>query len=124
MISHRNVIANILQMYAYESRGRHAKRVESQVLLAPLPMSHIYALVVAAHVAIWRGDGFIVLPKYELESFLGAIQRFKVQQVLVVSDIAHCASLSLFTFVLIIPPRYHRSCSRFYARGISVRNTI
>ncbi|KAG8163000.1 hypothetical protein KVR01_007478 [Diaporthe batatas] len=87
MISHRNVIANILQMYAYESRGRQEKRVESQVLLAPLPMSHIYALVVAAHVAVWRGDGFIILPKYELESFLGAIQRFKVQQILVVPPI-------------------------------------
>lgn len=92
MISHRNVIANILQMFAYESSGRRAKRVESQVLLAPLPMSHIYALVVAAHVAVWRGDGFIVLPKYELESFLGAIERFKVQQILVVSYyLAHCA---------------------------------
>lgn len=85
MISHYNVIANIVQMYAYESIGRAKKGVDAQVLLAPLPMSHIYALVVASHAAVWRGDGYVVLPKYDFRWFLEAIQRFRVQQILVVS---------------------------------------
>lgn len=85
MISHYNVIANICQHTTYESVGRSAKGVNDQVLLAPLPMSHIYALIVAAHVAVWRGDEYIILPKYDLRWVLEAIQRFKVQQMLVVS---------------------------------------
>lgn len=85
MISHHNVIANILQHATYESVGRAAKGVVTQVLLAPLPLSHIYALIVAAHVAVWRGDEYVILPKYDLKWVLEAIQRFKVQQMLVVS---------------------------------------
>lgn len=85
MISHYNVIANICQHTTYESVGRSAKGVNDQVLLAPLPMSHIYALIVAAHVAVRRGDEYIILPKYDLRWVLEAIQRFKVQQMLVVS---------------------------------------
>ncbi|KAG8631292.1 hypothetical protein KVT40_000432 [Elsinoe batatas] len=87
MISHYNVIANILQHCTYDAFGRKQLGVETQNLLAPLPMSHIYALVVAAHTTTWRGDGFIVLPKYTLEHFLHAIQRFRIQQVLVVPPI-------------------------------------
>lgn len=87
MISHFNVISNILQHTTYESVGRDAEGVVTQVLLAPLPMSHIYALVVAAHVATWRGDGYVVLPKYDIETFLTSIQRFRVEQVLVVSEL-------------------------------------
>lgn len=86
-ISHYNVIANIVQQCTYESVGRRAKGVKTQVLLAPLPMSHIYALVVASHAAVWRGDGYVVLPKYDFHWFLEAIQRFKVEQILVVSNI-------------------------------------
>jgi len=84
MISHRNVIANILQYVSYESFGRAKKGVTTQNLAAPLPMSHIYALVMASHGTVWRGDGYIVLPKYDLKAFLSAIQRFKVAHVLVV----------------------------------------
>ncbi|KAF2151567.1 acetyl-CoA synthetase-like protein [Myriangium duriaei CBS 260.36] len=87
MISHRNVIANVIQHVAYESVGRKSKNVTTQNLLAPLPMSHIYALIVACHTSTWRGDGYIILPKYDFEHFLSAIQRFRVQQCLVVPPI-------------------------------------
>lgn len=85
MISHRNVISNILQYVAYESVGRAKNGVITQNLAAPLPLSHIYALVMASHGAVWRGDGYVILPKYSLKTFLDAIQTFKVAHVLVVS---------------------------------------
>lgn len=40
--------------------------------------------MVASHAAVWRGDGYVVLPKYEFRWFLEAIQRFKIGQILVV----------------------------------------
>lgn len=85
MVSHRNVISNVLQHVTYESVARKQKGVETQSQLGLLPFSHIYGLVVVAHTGTWRGDEIIVLPRFELETYLAAIQNFKIEQLLVVS---------------------------------------
>lgn len=85
MVSHRNVIANIMQTCAHESVGREQFGVKTQVGLGLLPFSHIYGLVFITHIAQYRGDEIIVLPKFQLESFLEVIQRFKIQQLFLVS---------------------------------------
>lgn len=41
-------------------------------------MNHIYALIVVAHLSVYRGDGVIILPKFEFESFLETIQKHKI----------------------------------------------
>lgn len=87
MISHRNVIANTMQLCIYENIARKKAGVETQVELGLLPFSHIYGLVVVAHSATWRGDEVIVLPKFELLDFLGAIERFKINHIPVVPPI-------------------------------------
>lgn len=48
-ISHRNVIANTLQLTVYDGIGRKAAGVDTQVALGLLPLSHIYGLVPVAH---------------------------------------------------------------------------
>jgi len=85
MISHVNVIANVLQYITYESVGRAKSKVDTQVCLGLLPFSHIYALVVIVHGGVFRGDGVIVLPKFELPMLLQAIQRFKIEHMCLVS---------------------------------------
>jgi acyl-CoA synthetase (AMP-forming)/AMP-acid ligase II len=87
MISHRNVIANIMQYRLHESVGRKKFGVETQVELGLLPFSHIYGLVVIAHAGTWRGDEVIVLPKFELSEYLKAIERFKINHLIVVPPI-------------------------------------
>ncbi|TEA20372.1 Acyl-CoA ligase AFT1-1 [Colletotrichum sidae] len=87
MISHRNVIANTLQFRTYESVARKALGIETQIGLGLLPFSHIYGLVVIAHCGTYRGDGIIVLPKFELKQFLDAVQRFKINCLPVVPPI-------------------------------------
>lgn len=47
-------------------------------VLGLLPMSHIYGLVVISHASIYRGDGVIVLPKFEFTATLQAIQDYKI----------------------------------------------
>ena len=47
-------------------------------------MSHIYGLVVVAHGHVYRGDGVIVLPKFEFATFLESIQRFKINSLYLV----------------------------------------
>lgn len=84
MISHRNIIANVVQYTTYETVGRGRKGVETQAVLGLMPMSHIYGLVTISHCAPFRGDGIIVLPRFNIETYLAAIQRFKIEQLIVV----------------------------------------
>lgn len=91
MISHRNVIANVLQVYAFEKPNRDSRQEPgskysvTEVVLGLLPQSHIYALVVVCHASTYRGDQVISLPKFEMGSYLNAIQRFKINQLFLVS---------------------------------------
>lgn len=90
MISHRNVIANTLQISAYEKPHRDSKKKAgdkydaTEVALGLLPQSHIYALVVICHATTYRGDQVINLPKFEIGQFLNAIQRFKINTLFLV----------------------------------------
>ncbi|CAK4031016.1 acyl- ligase easD-like [Lecanosticta acicola] len=84
MISHYNVIANTLQMNTYESTDRQELKKKfkddhyTENCLGLLPMSHIYGLIVISHVGPYRGDGVVVLPKYDFKWLLQAIQDHKI----------------------------------------------
>ena len=91
MISHRNVIANVLQISAFEKPDRDSRREAgskysvTEVALGLLPQSHIYSLVVICHATTYRGDQVINLPKFEIQTFLSSIQRFKINTLPLVS---------------------------------------
>jgi hypothetical protein len=87
MISHRNVIANIIQYVTHESKPRASRNIRTQVSMGLLPMSHIYALVVVTHGSTYRGDEVIVLPKFDLATFLGAIQRHGIEHMCLVPPV-------------------------------------
>ena len=93
MISHRNVMANVLQVMAFEKPSRDSRQepgskyTVTDVVLGLLPQSHIYALVVVCHATIYRGDQVINLPKFEMSSFLNAIQRFRINQLFLVGTL-------------------------------------
>jgi acyl-CoA synthetase (AMP-forming)/AMP-acid ligase II len=84
MISHKNVIANTLQLATHESptredfKKRNMLQSYTENCLGLLPMSHIYGLIVISHVGPYRGDGVIVLPKYDFKSLLQVIQDYKI----------------------------------------------
>lgn len=90
MIAHRNVIANTVQFVAYGQPNRDAIKKELGVTkytencLGLLPMSHIYGLIVICHVGPYRGDGVVVLPKYDFKMLLQAIQDFKIEMLYLV----------------------------------------
>lgn len=93
MISHRNVISNVLQIAAFEKPHRDSKQdpgskyPKTEVALGLLPQSHIYALVVICHATTYRGDQVINLPKFEIQQFLNSIQRFKINTLCLVPPI-------------------------------------
>ena len=90
MISHRNVITNIMQLKMFEKSVRDARTVKTEVALGLLPLSHIYGLIVIAQASTYRGDEVIILPKFELQSYLRAIEKFKIRTLFLVSILQIC----------------------------------
>ncbi|EHK17163.1 uncharacterized protein TRIVIDRAFT_195155 [Trichoderma virens Gv29-8] len=76
MISHKNIIANTLQMSTYESNYKSGK---PESLLAVLPMSHSYALIVTGHSGVYRGYNAVVLPGFDLVDVLEAVQKQSIE---------------------------------------------
>ena len=93
MISHRNVISNVLQISTFEHQHRASKKRPGdrypppEIVLGLLPQSHIYSLVVICHTATYRGDQVVTLPKFEMGHLLSAIQRFKINTLFLVPPI-------------------------------------
>ncbi|KIW00540.1 uncharacterized protein PV09_07895 [Verruconis gallopava] len=93
MISHYNVIANTMQTCAFEELWRRSKKpgpgdeAYLENALGVLPMSHIYGLVVTSHVSCWRGDGVVVLPKFEFNMLMKAVQDYKANTLYLVPPI-------------------------------------
>ncbi|TGO08842.1 hypothetical protein BTUL_0189g00130 [Botrytis tulipae] len=87
MISHQNVMSNVLQLKAYEKDYRDQWETDTEVGLGLLPLSHIYGLIVVAQGTTYRGDEIIVLPKFELKLFLNSIQTYKIRALFLVPPI-------------------------------------
>ena len=105
MISHRNVIANILQLNTYEkpyrdSLRKSGKAAATETVLGLLPQSHIYSLVVVCHSHPYRGDQIINLPKFEFQQYLQSIQRFRINTLYLVSrPMIHRSNMPLTIFL-------------------------
>ncbi|KAK2590987.1 hypothetical protein QQS21_011323 [Conoideocrella luteorostrata] len=84
MVSHLNVIANVLQVQLVDAPARKELDIKTHVNIGVLPFSHIYGLTLVALLGHYRGDQVVVLPKFDPDTFLNAIERFKVNQLSVV----------------------------------------
>lgn len=88
MISHRNVIANTIQISVYDKIGKSKFGPDHhEVTLGLLPYSHIYGLIVICHVSTYLGDSVIVLPKFDMRQFLESIQKYKITTLYIVPPI-------------------------------------
>jgi acyl-CoA synthetase (AMP-forming)/AMP-acid ligase II len=82
-VSHKNIIANILQAYTSDATY---KSPEPELCLGVLPTSHNLGLVAVCHLSIYRGDGVVMLPRFDLEETLKTIQDFKIGRLWLVSQ--------------------------------------
>ncbi|KAI2627219.1 hypothetical protein GGS21DRAFT_540714 [Xylaria nigripes] len=87
MIAHYNIIANVMQIRTYEDVARSQRDSQTQTQVGLLPLSHIYGLVVVATTGTYRGDGTIILPRFELKTLLQAIQKHRINMMHLVPPI-------------------------------------
>ncbi len=72
MLSHRNLVAMQRQMLSVEGTS------ERDITIAVLPFFHIYGLSVILLLALYRGATLVTYPRFEMQSFLTAIERHRV----------------------------------------------
>ena len=93
MISHYNVIANVIGAHSHEVPYRKylaeqaGGKEHREVKMGLLPDSHIYALTLISHQSFYRGDHVIVLPGFSLNTFLECTQKYKITLLPVVPPI-------------------------------------
>jgi acyl-CoA synthetase (AMP-forming)/AMP-acid ligase II/ubiquinone/menaquinone biosynthesis C-methylase UbiE len=81
MLTHRNLVAGLVGLRAPEPVSRE------DVVLAALPLCHIAGLQVVLGPALSAGATVVTLPKFDLEAFLAAIERYRVTRIVVAPPI-------------------------------------
>jgi acyl-CoA synthetase (AMP-forming)/AMP-acid ligase II len=72
MLTHRNLVAMIELFGPLDLTG------PDDVVIAVLPFFHIYGLLVILNLALYRGARLVVFPRFELETFLAAVEQHRV----------------------------------------------
>ena len=105
MLSHKNVISQVLQVCTFESQSRGG--LKQHVSLGLLPQSHIYGLTVICHASVYRGDEVIVLPRFTLGTCLSAVQRYGITSMFLVSHSCRQLIVRLLMRTFAGAPHHH-----------------
>jgi acyl-CoA synthetase (AMP-forming)/AMP-acid ligase II len=81
MLTHHNLVANIKQCDGIDDIR------ENDVTIAVLPFFHIYGLSVLLNMMLEKGCTLVTLARFELETFLKALQDYKVTRAYLVPPI-------------------------------------
>ena len=74
MLTHHNLVANLCQVDGLEEEKRMG---EGEIILAMLPFFHIYGMIVVMKLALAGGATVVSMPRFDMEEFLGLVQRYK-----------------------------------------------
>jgi long-chain acyl-CoA synthetase len=74
MLSHRNIVANALQMSAWVWDARQERK---EVFLGVIPFFHSYGMTVVMNLAISVAASIVLLPRFNMKDVLRAIARFR-----------------------------------------------
>ncbi|XP_024531436.1 4-coumarate--CoA ligase-like 7 [Selaginella moellendorffii] len=82
VLTHRNLIAAAV---LHAASGPDVE--PGEVYLCVIPMFHVFGLVIVTCTQLSRGVPIVVMPSFDFEAMLGAIQRFKITHVPLVPPI-------------------------------------
>ena len=72
MLTHRNLVANVAQIAAHEAIAA------DDTLIGILPFYHIYGMTVIMSASLQAGATVVTMPRFDLEQFLGLLQKHRV----------------------------------------------
>jgi long-chain acyl-CoA synthetase len=73
MLTHANLVSNAYQTEHWLSHGEH----RPEVMLAALPLFHIYAMTCVMISSVHAGGTVIVLPRFEVRSALNVVRKYR-----------------------------------------------
>lgn len=74
MLTHRNLVANIVQTEPVETISDH------DVLVGILPFFHIYGMLVIMNASLYHGATIVTMPRFDMEQFLQLVQQYKISR--------------------------------------------
>ncbi len=74
VLSHRNLVANVVQLRAWCSGAK----IDREVLLSVLPFFHSYGLTTCLHFSLIIRCKLVLMPRFDIEMLLKAIEKYKV----------------------------------------------
>ncbi|KAF3385240.1 putative 4-coumarate--CoA ligase 2 [Penicillium rolfsii] len=87
--THQNLTSNTQQWLAHMRKtGPISKRIQRDTTIAFLPFSHIYGLNMYICQCLAWGTPVVVMPRFDLDIFLGCIQEYRCSEVAMVPPIA------------------------------------
>jgi acyl-CoA synthetase (AMP-forming)/AMP-acid ligase II len=81
MLTHRNLVANILQSTAQQPV------TADDTLVSVLPLFHIYGLTVVMNAVLRNGATMVTVPRFDLEGYLGLVQEHRATKAFLVPPI-------------------------------------
>ncbi|TDO55002.1 acyl-CoA synthetase (AMP-forming)/AMP-acid ligase II [Kribbella sp. VKM Ac-2527] len=81
MLTHRNIATNIAQAEVTINVA------ENEKIIAILPFFHIYGLTVLMNLPLRLGATVVVLPKFDLDQFLGTLEKYAITRAFVAPPI-------------------------------------
>ena len=73
VLTHRNLVANTLQLASWVVRARKGK----EIFLSVLPFFHVYGMAVAMNAPVFLASAMLILPRFEVRDALRAIKRYR-----------------------------------------------
>jgi len=83
MLSHTNLVANIMQCYEIDTKFLGP----SDVTISPLPLFHIYAFLVSLHAPLEIGTPLITMKRFDLELFCKLLEEHKATRLHIVPPV-------------------------------------
>jgi long-chain acyl-CoA synthetase len=71
MLSHRNLLANVVQLEAWVPDLRRGE----ERFLAILPFFHVFGMTVAMNLTLYTGCTAIIVPRFEIQEFLNLLKK-------------------------------------------------
>jgi acyl-CoA synthetase (AMP-forming)/AMP-acid ligase II len=81
MLTHRSIATNLAQLAPSMPMGPGDR------ILAVLPFFHIYGLTALMNAPLWQGATVVVLPRFDLDTFLAAIEKYRITSLYVAPSI-------------------------------------
>jgi len=74
MLTHRNLVANLCQCEGMKNWDAFTER---DVTIGVLPLFHIYGMVVIMMLGLASGGTIVLMPRFDLQEFLGLVQKYR-----------------------------------------------